>query len=51
MIVIGDSLGDPKMADNLSEPPESIIRIGFLNHSVSLYASFMFVPPKIVSIF
>ena len=38
---MGDSLGDPAMADGV-ENINSIIKIGFLNHDVSLVTCFYF---------
>ncbi len=40
VILIGDSLGDPSMAENLKDSLDSVIKIGFLNHNVSLNFKF-----------
>lgn len=39
VILLGDSLGDPAMADGM-ENINSIIKIGFLNHDVRLVPYF-----------
>ena len=35
IILIGESLGDPDMLNGL-KPHENVIKIGFLNHNVSV---------------
>ena len=35
LLLIGDSFGDPGMVGGLEQPPDHVIKVGFLNHDVS----------------